>query len=67
MAMKYLLWFNKIKEKFNYGSDEKYHSMKQFYGDNIIEEQEFTNVSEEIIRKVTRSINRQNRMRHIVV
>lgn len=64
--MKYSLWFNKIKEKFNYGSREKYVSMRQFYGDDIIFEQEFENVSEEIIRKVTRSINRQNRIHHVM-
>ncbi|MGB3466272.1 MAG: hypothetical protein WBA74_13425 [Cyclobacteriaceae bacterium] len=64
--MKYLLWFNKLKEKFNYGSREKYLSIKRFYGDNIIEEQEFENVSEDIIRKVTRSINRQNKEHHVI-
>lgn len=65
--MKYSLWFNRIKEKFNYGTMEKYISMRQFYGDDIIFEQEFENVSEDIIRKVTRSINRQNKIRHVMI
>jgi len=64
--MKYSLWFNKIKEKFNYGSSEKYRAMRQFYGEDIIFEQEFENISEDIIKRVTRSINKQNRIHHVI-
>ena len=60
------MWFNRLKARFNYGPSSKYWTMRQLYGDNIIMEQEFDNVPEDTIRKVTKAINRQNKQYHVV-
>ena len=60
------MWFNRFKVKFNYGTSEQYMTMCQLYGDNIVLEQEFDNVPEDTIRKVTLAINRQNKLYHVM-
>jgi len=57
--MKYLIWYNKVASKYNYGTQDKYITMKQFYGEKILLDEEFENISEDIIKKVTKSINKQ--------
>ena len=65
--MKYSMWFNKFKLKFNYGTSDQYWTMRDLYGDsNIVLEQEFDNVSEDTIKKVTKAINRQNKVFHVM-
>ena len=64
--MKYSMWFNKLKAKFNYGTNKQYWTMRQLYGENIVMEQEFDNVQEDTIRRVTKAINRQNKVLHVV-
>ena len=59
--MKYLIWHNQLTNRYNYGTQENFTALKQFYGEKIVFNEEFSNVSEEIIKRVTRSINKQHK------
>jgi len=57
--MKNLIWFNRINTRFNCGSVEKYELMRQFYGEKVVLREAFENVSDDIVNKVTKALNRQ--------
>jgi len=55
--MRYIIWYDSINGKYNWGSEKAYKFAFEQSSENAILAEEFTNTSEKLIEKITAKLN----------
>ena len=58
--MRHIIWFNQEDNKFSFGPEEEYKTLKEQKGKSIQLQKSFYQVSAELVKKVTVVMNRRS-------